>query len=146
MKTLVAVLIIIHGLIVSSQAIGMFRPSAGVTNPGWLSWWPTKLGQSWVFSFLSSESNGLPAVAGVISLIAGVALIAAGLGLLNVIVPLTWWPLLAVIGAGASLLVLIIYLHPFYTIGLGANIALLFSILWVHWPEFMKFAEVTVQE
>jgi hypothetical protein len=41
---------------------------------------------------------------------------------------------LALTGAVISLVMLIIYLHPFYGIGIGASIVLLAALVWEQWP------------
>ena len=138
MKILIAILLILHGLIVAAQAGGSFKSGEGVANPAWLNWWPANLGQSWLLSRLGLEATPAAAFGGVLYVIAGAALIAAGLGMLNVVIPMTWWPSLAAIGAIVSLLMLVTYLHPFYVIGLGASLAVLISIFWTHWPSFMR--------
>ena len=138
MNTLIAVLLIVHGLITSAQSAGSFSPGAGIPNPSWLSWWPTGLGQSWLFSRPGLEHSFLIPLGGLLYLVAGLALVAAGLGLLGWIVPTAWWPVLALVGAGLSLFMLLVYLHPFYLIGIAASLAVLVSMLWVHWPSFMK--------
>jgi hypothetical protein len=43
MKIVTGVLLILHGLISSAQAVGSFSSSEGVANPNWLTWWPTPL-------------------------------------------------------------------------------------------------------
>lgn len=80
MKTVIALLFILHGLIVAAQAGGSFKPGVGVINPTWLNWWPTNLGQSWLLS--KPGLAGMPAVTlcGVLYQLAGISLIAAGLG------------------------------------------------------------------
>ena len=64
----------------------------------------------------------------------GIALIAAGLGVLGFIVPTDWWRSLAVAGAAISLFMLVAYLHPLFILGVGLSIAILVALLWVHWP------------
>lgn len=54
------------------------------------------------------------------------------------IVPQAWWSVLAIAGAGMSLLMLVVYLHPLYAVGLASNLAVLVSMLWVSLPEFMQ--------
>lgn len=134
MKILIAVLLIVHGLIVAFQSSGSFTPVGGVKNPGWLNWWPANLGQSWLLTGLGVEQSLVARAGGVLWLVAGVALVAAGLGVLGVIVPSTWWRGLALSGAIISLLMLAIYLHPFYGIGIGASIVLLAALVWEQWP------------
>jgi hypothetical protein len=40
------------------------------------------------------------------------------------------------VGAVISLLLFIIYAHPLYAIGIGANLAILLVLLWAKWPSF----------
>ena len=134
MKIVVSVLLIIHGLITASQASGSFNPTGGVPNPKWISWWPIPLGQSWLLARFGLEGSFLGYLAGVLWLIAGVSLIADGLGLLGLIVPTSWWRALAGTGAVISLVLFVIYVHPLYAIGIGANIAILLVLLWLKWP------------
>jgi hypothetical protein len=136
MKTVVGILLILHGLITAAQSGGSFNPTGGVPNPKWLSWWPIPLGQSWILARQGLESSFLGTLAGLLWLISGAALIAAALGLFGVIVPTPWWRALAGVGAVISLLLFIIYAHPLYAIGIGANIAILLVLLWAKWPSF----------
>jgi hypothetical protein len=67
-------------------------------------------------------------------LISAAGLIAAALGLFGLIVPAPWWRALAGAGAVTSLVLFILYAHPLYAIGIGANIAILLVLLWLKWP------------
>ncbi len=134
MKILLGVLLMIHGFIVTAQSSGSFNPVGGIQNPSWFNWWPVKLGQSWLLSSLGVERSLIARAGGFLWLIAGITLVAAGFGVIGVIVPLTWWRRLALCGAVISLVMLVIYLHPFYSIGLAASIILLVALLWEKWP------------
>ena len=134
MRILVAILLLVHGLITAAQAQSGFKPSEGVANPAWLSWWPANMGQSWLFRQLGESKSIAGTVAGVVWLCAGLSLIAAALGLLGFIVPTHLWRLLAGIGAILSLVVFVVYAHPFYVVGIGANLAILIVLLWAKWP------------
>lgn len=133
MKILIAVLLIVHGLIVAGQSSGSFNPIGGLQNPSWLNWWPANLGQSWLLSSLGVEQTLIARASGLLWLVAGMALIAAGLGVLEFMVPTTGWRVLALSGAAISLLMLAIYLHPFYGIGIIASVVLLAALLWKQW-------------
>jgi hypothetical protein len=133
MKILFAILLIIHGLIVASQSTGSFKPSAGVPNPVWLNWWPVNLGQSWLLVPSGAEQSLLARSAGVLWLAAGLALIAAGLGILGFIIPIAWWRSLALVGAILSLIMLVVYIHPFLGIGIGASVLILAALLMSQW-------------
>jgi hypothetical protein len=134
MKILIAVLLIVHGLIVACQSSGSFKPIGGLKNPSWLNWWPANLGQSWLLSVLGIEQSFVARAGGVLWLVAGVALVAAGLGILGFIFPSIWWRTLALAGAVISLIMLAIYLHPFYGIGIGASVVILAALMVDQWP------------
>ena len=67
-----------------------------------------------------------------------IGFVAACLGFLGILVPVTWWQTLAVITAIISLLGLVLFLGSwptFNTIGaVGMNLAILIALLWLHWP------------
>ncbi len=134
MRIIVVILLFVHGLITSAQARTGFNPSEGAPNPNWLGWWPVNLGQSWLFKQLGLEKSFVGTVAGILWISAGLCLIAAALGLLGFIIPTNLWRLLAGIGAIISLVLFIFYAHPFYAMGIGADIAILLVLLWVKWP------------
>jgi len=131
---LIGAMLIAHGLIVAAQSTGTFGGGKAIANPSWLKWWPTALGQSWLLVGLGVEQTVAARLAGVFWLIAGVSLIAAGLGVFGVLVPQGWWRTLAIGGAGMSLLMLLFYLHPFYGIGVGTSAGILVALLWARWP------------
>lgn len=134
MKVLIAVLLIVHGLIVFGQSSGSFNPVGGLKNPSWLSWWPSNLGQSWLLTSVGIEQSIVARAGGALWLAAGIALVAAGLGVLDLVVPAAWWRSLALSGTAISLVMLALYLHPFYGIGIGASIVLLAALVWEQWP------------
>lgn len=134
MRIAIAVLLIVHGLIVAAQSAGSFAPGAHVANPTWLRWWPAALGQSWLLAALRAEGSALETMAGAIWLAAGLALAAAGLGLLGVLVPPAWWRSLALAGGIVSLGMLLIYLHPFFAVGIAASTLVLVGLLWMQSP------------
>lgn len=139
MKVLFAVLLILHGLIVIGQSSSSFNPVGGVKNPAWLSWWPSNLGQSWLLSPLGIEQSVLARAGGVLWLAAGIALVAAGLSVVGLVVPSALWRSLALTGGVISLLMLVIYLHPFYGIGIGSSIVLLAALVGEQWPLLERF-------
>jgi hypothetical protein len=123
-------------LITTAQSSGSFgsTASSGIQNPSWVSWWPTNLGQSWLLSWLGLEKAPFTWIGGVLWLAGGIALAAAGLGVLGFIIPSDWWRTLAIAGGAISLFMLVVYLHPFTIIGTALSIAILVALLWVHWP------------
>jgi hypothetical protein len=134
MKNITGVLLILHGLISTAQAVGSFSSSEGGANPNWLNWWPTPLGKSWLLSQLGIGQSLFRIIVGVLGLVSGACIIAAGLGLLGFVIPLQWWRPLAGAGATLSLIYFAIYAHPFFAVGIGANIAILVVLLRIGWP------------
>lgn len=134
MRIFVVILLFIHGMITLAQAQSGFRPSDGVVNPSWLGWWPINLGQSWLFKYFDVPKPIIGTLIGILWITAGVCLIAAALGLFGLIIPTNLWRLFAGIGAILSLVIFTFYAHPFYAIGIGANIAILLVLLWAKWP------------
>ena len=137
MKILISVLFILHGLIVAGQAAGSFGSTvpAEIQNPAFVSWWPVDMGRSWLFSWLGLEKNlAVYRIGGLLWLVGGIALVAAGLGILGFIVPMGWWRELAVAGGAISLVMLAIYLHPLMIIGTASSVAVLVALLWAKSP------------
>jgi hypothetical protein len=137
MKILISILLILHGLIVAGQSTGSFGSTipSELKNPSFVSWWPISMGRSWLLSWLGLE-NALPAyrIGGLLWLLGGIALVAAGLGVLGFIVPTDWWRSLAIGGAAVSLFMLAVYFHPITIIGTVSSLAVVVALLWFHWP------------
>lgn len=126
-------------MIVAAQSSASFNPSAGVPNPAWMSWWPVNLGQSWLFVPSGFENTMIAKALGVLWLAAGLLLITAGLAVLGVIIPFDWWRNMALAGTVISLFLLVIYFHPFFIIGFGADVILLAALLLRQWPILSRF-------
>ncbi len=137
MKILISVLLILHGLIVAGQATGSFGSTIPneVQNPAFVSWWPMNMGRSWLFSWLGLEKTLVVyRMAGLLWLVGGIALVAAGLGILGFVIPVDWWRTLAIGGGAISLFMLAIYFHPLMIVGTVSSLAVLVSLLWLRWP------------
>lgn len=137
MKLLISVLLVLHGLIVAGQSAGSFgaQVPSEVPNPSFVSWYPINMGRSWLFSVLGIQ-NSLPAyrLGGILWLIGGLLLVAGGIGVFGILVPVVWWRGLALAGAAISLLMLLLYFHPLMIIGTASSIAVLVALGWFHWP------------
>ncbi len=140
MKIFIGILLVIHGLIVAAQSSASFKPSAGAANPAWMNWWPVNLGQSWLLVPSASENIIISRGLGTFWLAAGLALIAAGLAVLGIIIPIEWWRNFALAGAALSILLLVVYFHPFFIIGFGADVILLAALLLKQWPILARFS------
>jgi hypothetical protein len=135
LKYLIAAILFGHGFIVAAQSGGNFgRGSSLIVNPAWLSWWPTALGRSWFLAAFKLEGTLIDKVFGLLWLASGLCIIAAALGILGFIIPKDLWRTLAIVGASGSLVMLALYLHPFYIVGILLDIAILVALLWLKWP------------
>ena len=137
MKLLISALLILHGLIVAGQSAGSFGSTIPneLQNPSFVSWWPINMGRSWLFSLLGLERTlFVYRIGGLLWLAGGIALVAAGLGVLDFVIPSEWWRSLAIGGAAISLLMLAVYFHPIMIIGTASSVAVLIALLWVKWP------------
>ena len=105
-----------------------------IVNPLWLSWWPTTLGHSWFLTALKLEGTMVDKVFGLLWLASGICIIAAALGILGFIIPKELWQTLAILGTSGSLVMLVLYLHPFFIVGILLDIAILVALLWTKWP------------
>lgn len=137
LKYLIAVILIGHGFIVSAQSGSNFGSgNSQVANPSWLSWFPVTLGRSWFLTAFKLEGTLVDKAFGLIWLASGLCIVAAALGILGFIIPRELWRTLAIYGASGSLIMLLLYLHPFFIIGILVDVAILVTLLWTKWlPE-----------
>ena len=92
------------------------------------------LPSSWLFSWLGLEKTlAVYRIGGLLWLVSGIVLVAAGLGILGWIIPSAWWVDLAVAGGAISLFMLAIYLHPLMIMGTASSLAIVVSLLWTKW-------------
>lgn len=126
---LVGGFLVVHGLITTMIGFGgITNPnSTAISVPGF-AWWPGPLGRSWLIDGLRLGS-GAAIVGSLVWLVAGLALIGAGLGWLGVPVFRDQWPLLAVVGGLTGLAALAVYFHPVYLIAVAINVALV-ALVW----------------
>jgi hypothetical protein len=118
--------LVLHGLITTMIGVGSVKDpnNPAITLPSWFNWWPGPFGRSWLVDALNLGTAGA-VVGGLLWLVAGVALIGAGLGFLGVPGVRDQWPVLAVLGAAVGLTALALYFHPLYLAAIAINIALL---------------------
>jgi hypothetical protein len=122
--------LVVHGLITTMiGVVAVTKPDApALTLPAWLSWWPGPFGRSWLFD-AAHLGSGAAVLGGLIWLVAGVALVAAGLGWLGLPGLRDLWQTLAFVGAAVGLLALALYFHPFYVIAVAIDLAMV-ALLW----------------
>jgi len=120
--------LISHGLV-----HGLYLVPAPATSSQDAPEWPFHLGRSWLTGSVGLDPGLVRA--GTIVLIVGV-LLAFGLGALatvGIIVPVDWWAPLVVVGAIASLVLLVLAFDPQLVLGIGIDVALLVVVLGSLW-------------
>lgn len=127
---LVSGVLVAHGLINTAIGFGAVTNPNGpaVALPSWFAWWPGPFGRSWLFEALSL-GTGASLVGGFIWLIAGLLLVAGGLGWFGLGTLEGMRAQLLIAGAGVSLVALALYFHPLYLVALAIDIAIV-VLLW----------------
>ena len=123
---LIGIVIIGHGLIVAGQSFGSLNTTngqIGISNPSFLNWWPSRFGQSWLLSMLNLERSPFNILISILWILSGLSLVIAGIGIL---VNANWWTNIIILGAILSLILLIIYLHPFFIVGIIIDLIILY--------------------
>ncbi len=122
--------LVVHGLITMMiGVVAVTKPDApAMTLPSWFSWWPGPFGRSWLFDALNL-GTGAAVIGGLVWLVAGVALVAAGLGWLGVPGLRDLWPMVAFGGATVGLLALAVYFHPIHVVAVVIDLAVV-ALLW----------------
>jgi hypothetical protein len=124
-QVLVAGFVVAHGLITTMIGFGgVTRPDApAMTVPAWFGWWPGPFGRSWLIDALDLGS-GASMVGSALWLVAGLALLGAGLGWLGVPALSGAWQPLAVGGAAVGLVALALFFHPLYLVAVVIDVAI----------------------
>jgi hypothetical protein len=117
-----------------------FAPSGAPNERGWVIW---PFGQQsrpvldgLVGMFAPSTlpaTNGTPTLALVAASVASLAFLVALAAVWGIVVPSSWWPVAAMIGATASVLLFAIYLSPLALIPLLADAVLVWGIATQGW-------------
>ena len=122
--------LLVHGLITTMIGVGgIAAPNApAMTLPSWLGWWPGPFGRSWLIDALGLGTTGAVA-GGIIWLIAGLALLGAGLRFLGLPLVHENWQTLAFAGGLIGLVAAALYFHPLYIAAIAINVVLV-AFLW----------------
>ncbi|HRN17756.1 MAG: hypothetical protein WC972_12605 [Trueperaceae bacterium] len=121
-RSLFALFLVAHGLIHASYLSP--RPADAKT-------WPFELGHSWL---LAGGGGNLRVLGLILVVITAVGFVLAGLGVLGVPFLHGAWLVFGGVAAGASLLLLGLFWHPWLVLGMVISLGILFSILWQRWP------------
>ena len=129
LKIIVAIFLILHGLV---HAILAMSPNPNAAEAVFA----TFFSRSWLLSGLGLSETACRMVAILLATIATVGFVAAGLALLDTLVPFDWWPTLAIVSAVVSLFLLVIFWHRYLVVGVLIDIVILVALLLFNWtPE-----------
>jgi hypothetical protein len=131
---LVAAILVGHGFITSMIGFGaLTSPNAPpMALPSWFAWWPGPFGRSWAFDALSLGA-GAQMVGGFVWLVAGLLIIAGGVGWFGFSLFEGSRVTMLVAGAALSLVALALYFHPIYIAAVVINVAIVFLL----WGDFL---------
>jgi len=121
----VGTLIVVHGLItlaIGSTALSGAPPPQGASSLPGAGWYPLAFGESWLFSGSAIRLGG------VLWLAAGIGLLATAAAMFGFVLPTSAWRVLGVVSAVTGLAALGTFFHPYYVIGILANIAILAGV------------------
>jgi hypothetical protein len=125
-KILFAVFLLAHAAI----HVSYISPRPPVTAGG--PTWPFELGRSWLLSPLGLSAD-MTRIVGIGLL----ALLVIGFGIAALatfgMVPMTLWPGAVVVGAVTSIVMLVLFFHPWLVAGVGIDLVLLWAALLADW-------------
>jgi hypothetical protein len=126
-KFVLAFFLIAHGLI----HLGYMTPAP--PDPRY----PFSLSKSWLITGVGLEESAVRTLGTVLGIVTVIACVLAGLAAAGFIVSQAWWLPLTVVASGASLLLLVLFWHPWLVLGVVIDVAFLVALLWFHWQPFV---------
>jgi hypothetical protein len=132
-RTLIAVVLIAHGLIYFGMTIVPLPQPGGMQTPFWPSWWRDAVDNQWLAVRLGLAPQAVRLAGSLLWVIALAGFVLAGLGILGVPGLNAFWQLSAGVAAAVSLLLFLFYWHSWLVVGAAINVAVL-AALWQNWP------------
>ena len=125
-----AVFLIVHGLVHTGLAAAPI-PNDPDSKPGSFF---TATARIWLLPRLGLNASAVQWVGILLVALVTLGFILAGLGVLGVPGLNTIWRTIAVVSACLSLLLLILFWHPWLVVGVLIDIGILITLLWAKWP------------
>lgn len=129
-KTVIALFLIAHGLVHAGLAVAP-NPSDPDSKPGAFF---TSLERSWLLPQLGLSPSLVYWIGIILVALGTLGFVLTGLGLLGVPGLILIWRTVAVTSACVSLLLLILFWHPWLIVGALIDVAILTALLWVKCP------------
>ncbi len=135
-RIIIAVFLIAHGWIHFSLTYVPIAKPGELHTPFWPSWWRSDTDPAWLAVKLGLSNSLVRGLGSALWLLTLTGFTLTGLGLLGVPGLGQVWGATALLGAGASLLLLVFYWHPWLVLGVLINLAVLAG-LGLNWPKFL---------
>lgn len=133
-KIALAVFLIVHGLVHAGLAAAPI-PNDPDSKPGSFF---TATARSWLLPRLGLNTSTVQWVGILLVALVTLGFILAGLGVLGVPGLSTGWRTVAMVSVCLSLLLLILFWHPWLVVGIMIDIGILITLLWTKWlPQVM---------
>lgn len=136
LRVMIAIFLVAHGLIHFSLTYVPVPKPGELRTPFWPAWWRTDTDPAWLASKLGLSNGLVRGLGSALWLLILFGFTLAGLGLLGFPGLSQVWAPAAGLGAGASLLLLVFYWHPWLVAGVVINLAV-FAGIGLHWPKFL---------
>ena len=130
LKIILGIFLMAHGLVHSILAIAP-NPGDPDARPGAFF---TAVERSWLLPQLGMGPSAIRWTGIILVALSTLGFILAGLGILGVPGLIAIWRTVAVVSSCVSLLLLILFWHPWLIIGVLIDTAVLIALLWAKWP------------
>jgi len=130
LKITLAIFLIVHGLVHSILAVAP-NPGNPDAKPGTFF---TAVERSWLLPQLGLNPATVRWVGIILVALSTLGFVLAGLGILGLPGLSTIWRTITVLSACLSLLLLILFWHPWLIVGVLIDITVLIALLWANWP------------
>ena len=134
LRIILAIFLIAHGLIHYSLTYVPVPKPGELRTPFWPSWARNDTDSAWLVSRMGLSNNVVRWVGSALWLLTVAGFAVAGLGLLGIPGLNQIWQGSAILGAAASLFLLVFYWHPWLVAGVLINLAVLAGLA-LHWPK-----------
>ena len=126
MNTIVALFLLLHGLV---HGILAMVPDPNTPDATFA----TFFSRSWLLAGLGLSKSAGRVIAIILAAAATIGFIAAGLALLDILVPFDWWRSLAIASTAASLLLLVIFWNLYLIVGVAIDVVILVTVIFTDW-------------
>ncbi len=125
-----AIFFIAHGMVHGALAAAP-NPADQEARPGAFF---TAAERSWLLARLGLNASAIRWIGIILVALSALGFILAGLGIFGVAGLSLIWRTIAVISACVSLLLLILFWHPWLPVGVLIDLGTLIALLWARWP------------